>query len=255
MVGIIDTHSHLYAEQLQPVEDVIVRLQEKGVVKVLLPNIDLESIQPMKELVAAYPELCIPMMGLHPCSVKEDYKLVLDTIHQELEKGEYCAVGEMGIDLYWDKSTKDNQIDAFHTQCNWALEKNLPIVIHARDALEVILNELENRNDNNLQGVFHCFTGNDEDANRVQNLDFYIGIGGVLTFKNSSLREVLKSIPLDRVLLETDAPYLAPVPFRGKTNEPSYLTYIVQELAKVYQCSENEIIRTTYNNALNLFKI
>lgn len=255
MVGIIDTHAHLYAEQLQPVDDVINRLKKNGVVKVFLPNIDLESIAPMKDLALAYPDLCFPMMGLHPCSVQEDYKTVLNEIYNELEQNKFCAVGEIGIDLYWDKSTKEIQIDAFKTQCHWAMKYNLPVAIHSRESTDIILDILEHDDFKNLTGVFHCFTGDEVQAKRIVDLDFYLGIGGVLTYKNSSLREVLKCVSLDKILLETDSPYLPPVPFRGKINEPSFLIHVVHDLAKVYECEEFKIVETTYNNALNLFKI
>jgi len=253
MVGMIDTHAHLYAEQLMPIKETIQRAVDSGLERVLLPNIDLESIGPLKNLVKQYPNLCYPMMGLHPCSVREDYKEVLSIIGMEFSEIKCCAVGEIGIDLYWDHTTKEMQIDAFEMQCRWAIQYQLPIAIHSREATGLILDILETQFTNQLTGVFHCFTGDLTEAKRVLALGFYVGIGGVVTFKNSNLRETLKHVPLEYVLLETDAPYLAPVPFRGKINEPSYLKYVVKELASIYQCTENQIIETTTNNALKLF--
>lgn len=253
MVEMIDTHAHLYAEQLLPIEVTIQRAIDSGVGRILLPNIDLKSIEPLKKIVDQYPNLCYPMMGLHPCSVQEDYKKVLAIIEKEFSKNKCCAVGEIGIDLYWDQTTKEIQIDAFEIQCRYAVKYQLPIAIHSREATGLILDILETQFTNQLTGVFHCFTGDLLEARRALALGFYLGIGGVVTFKNSNLRETLKNVPLTHILLETDAPYLAPMPFRGKINEPSYLKYIVKELASIYQCTENQIIETTTNNALKLF--
>lgn len=253
MVEMIDTHAHLYAEQLLPIEETIRRAIDSGVGRILLPNIDLESIEPLKKIVDQYPDLCFPMMGLHPCSVKEDYKEVLSIIEKEFSKNKCCAVGEIGIDLYWDQTTKEIQIDAFEMQCKWAIKYQLPIAIHSREATGLILDILETKFPKQLTGVFHCFTGDLSEAKRALALGFHLGIGGVVTFKNSNLRETLTNVQLEHILLETDAPYLAPMPFRGKINEPAYLKYIVKELASVYQCTENQIIETTTNNALKLF--
>lgn len=252
----IDTHLHLYAEEFdEDRTEAIQRANEVGVTKFLLPNIDMDSVDGMHQLVEQYPNQFYPMMGLHPCSVKEDYKEVLDVLKKELEKGQYIAVGEIGIDLYWDKTTYTIQKEAFKIQCEWAMQRDLPIVIHSRESIDEIvdiLRPLKGR----IKGVFHCFTGTGQQALDILELGFYVGIGGVVTFKNTTLREVLKEkVPLDRVLLETDAPYLAPTPYRGKRNEPAYLSRVNLTLADVYECSEEQVDAVTTMNALRLFNL
>ena len=254
----IDTHAHMYSEQfLKDQSEAIRRARDKGVDYILLPNIDVDSIDAMHKLVKL-DKGCIPMMGLHPCSVDLEYSNQLKRIGFELFQGDqkYIAVGEIGIDLYWDTSFIEQQIAAFRTQINWAKELALPIVIHARDSMTEILNILDEENSKNLRGVFHCFSGTTEDAERIIAYGgFKFGIGGVVTFKNSTLPKVLKSIPLNHILLETDAPYLAPMPHRGKRNESSYLLYIADKLSDVYECPIEKIKDTTSENAEELFQL
>ena len=254
----IDTHAHMYSEQfLKDQAEAIRRARDKGVDYILLPNIDVHSIDAMHKLVKL-DKGCIPMMGLHPCSVDLEYSNQLKRIGFELFQGDqkYIAVGEIGIDLYWDKSFIEQQIAAFRIQINWAKELGLPIVIHARDSMTEILNILDEENSNNLRGVFHCFSGTTEDAERIIAYGgFKFGIGGVVTFKNSTLPKILKSISLNHILLETDAPYLAPMPHRGKRNESSYLLYIADKLSDIYECPIAKIKDTTSENAEELFQL
>jgi TatD DNase family protein len=253
---IIDTHAHLYAEEFhQDIANVIERARSEGIYRVLLPNIDTNSIEPLKALVASYPDYCIPMMGLHPCSVSTDYKSQLAIIEKELDTKDYVAVGEIGIDLYWDKTTLDIQKDAFIIQCQWAVDRKLPVAIHARDSIDILIKILQEDVKGELTGVFHCFGGDIDQAKAIEELGFYLGIGGVVTFKNTKLRDVLVSVSLDRIMVETDAPYLAPVPYRGKRNESSYLKQIISTLADVYSTTPAEISAITTANALKLFKI
>lgn len=254
----IDTHSHMYSEQFDADRsDTLARAREKGVEYILLPNIDIDSIEPLHKL-AQRDKGCIPMMGLHPCSVDVDYSTQLKRIGFELFQGtqKYIAVGEIGIDLYWDKSFIEEQKAAFRIQINWAKELALPIVIHARDSMSEILEILDEENSPDLTGVFHCFSGTREDAERIMAYDgFRFGIGGVVTFKNAKLPEVLKSIPLKHILLETDAPYLAPMPHRGKRNESAYLSHIADKLSDIYECPIAQIKSVTTKNAEALFQL
>ena len=253
---LIDTHAHIYLSQFEDdIDEVMKRASRTGVEKILLPNIDLESVPQMKNLVQQYPDTCIGMMGLHPCSVDENYIQVLDSLEKELRDGEYIAVGEIGIDLYWDKTFLAQQKDAFRIQINWAKELGLPIAIHARDSFDEIFEVLDAENDDKLSGVLHCFTGTTEQAQRLIDYgDFKLGIGGVYTFKNSGLKEALAPISLDHLILETDAPYLAPVPYRGKRNEPSYTRLVVEKMAEVYGQSISEVEKITSMNAQQLFQ-
>ena len=254
----IDTHSHMYSEQFDKDQtETIARARDKGVEYILLPNIDVDSIDALHKL-SRRDKGCIPMMGLHPCSVDLDYSTQLKRIRFELFQGsqKYIAVGEIGIDLYWDSSFIEQQKAAFRIQINWAKELGIPIVIHARDSMSEILEILDEENNSDLRGVFHCFSGTTEDAERVMAYgDFKFGIGGVVTFKNSILPKVLKSISLDHLLLETDAPYLAPMPYRGKRNESAYLLYIAEKLSDIYECSVEHVKLMTTENAEELFQI
>ena len=253
---IIDTHAHLYAEEFQhDIDEVIERARAEGVDRVLLPNIDVNSIGPLKGLVSSYPDYCVPMMGLHPCSVSTDYKSQLSIIEKELDANEYIAVGEIGIDLYWDKTTLAIQKEAFIVQCQWAIDRKLPIAIHARDSTDILIEILQKEVKGELAGVFHCFGGDIHQAKAIEELGFYLGIGGVVTFKNTNLREVLAKISPERLIVETDAPYLAPVPYRGKRNESSYLKQVIGTLAEVYSLTPTDISAITTANALKLFKI
>ncbi len=251
---IIDTHAHLYLEQFdQDLDQVMARAQENGVQKILLPNIDSKTIQSMYALEQKYPDMVMAMMGLHPCHVQEDYQEELIIIKKELDRRSFIAVGEIGIDLYWDKQYVVQQKEAFITQCRWAAALDIPVVIHARESLEILLDILEHIGLEHLQGVFHCFGGDRVALDRVRELGFYIGLGGVITYKSSNMGKVLRSSDIDRIILETDAPYLAPVPFRGKRNESSYLPFIVQKLADILDLPAGEIEKRTTNNAKRLF--
>ena len=253
---LIDTHAHIYLPEFHEDMDAMLnRAKQAGIEQILLPNVDLESVPQLKALVKERPETCIGMMGLHPCSVKEDYREVLSQIEAELRSNkDYIAVGEIGIDLYWDKTLLQEQKEAFKIQINWAKELNLPIAIHARDSFDEIFEVLDETNDETLRGVLHCFTGNVEQAHRVLNYGgFKLGIGGVATFKNSGLDKTLAELSLDDLIVETDAPYLAPTPNRGKRNEPSYVRLVAQKLAQIYGESEAKIEEVTTLNEKQLF--
>jgi TatD DNase family protein len=251
---IIDTHCHLFAEEFDTDRDeMIARAQDAGVKKFLLPNIDSESLNALYSTANAHSESCIPMLGLHPTSVKDNFREELNIIKNEIDKNKPIAIGEIGLDYYWDLTYKAEQIEAFKTQLVWAKELNLPVSMHTRnsfpDALEIV------KEIGGLRGVFHCFSGNAEDAQNSVDAGFHLGIGGVVTFKNSGLDSALKDIPLESMVLETDSPYLAPVPYRGKRNEPAYLTYVVNRLAEIKQVPAQEVAMITTANARRLFKV
>jgi len=252
----IDTHSHLYSSQfdkdrMQVINDAI----SAGVPTILLPNISSEYTKGMLELCDEFPENCFPMMGLHPCDVNEDnIERELLHVEQELAKGKYIAVGEIGLDLYWEKTKLEVQKIAFIHQIELAKKHKLPIAIHVRDSFSEAIEIIEKLNDENLRGVFHCFTGSVEDAQRVINLGgFYLGIGGVLTFKNSGLDKTIAEIELQHLILETDAPYLAPTPFRGKRNESKYIVNIAEKLSEVHKIDIEDVAKITTLNAKKLF--
>ena len=254
VMKLIDTHAHLYAKAFNHDRaEMIDRAVGRGVEQFFLPNIDSSSIEIMLALEAAYPQRCFAMMGLHPCSVKENFEKELALVRQWLDKRPFCAVGEIGIDLYWDKSTLSIQEEAFRRQIRWALEFGLPIVIHSRESTEEILAILEELSEERLRGIFHCFTGDLAQAERAIALGFYLGIGGVLTFKNAGLDKTVADIDLEHLVLETDAPYLAPVPYRGKRNESSYVYQVAEKLAEVKGVSLEEIARITTANAGKIF--
>lgn len=251
---LIDTHAHLYLDAFAgDRNEMLDRARQAGVNAIYLPNIDPSSIAPMLELEQSHPDFCFAMMGLHPCSVGEDFREALAIVRGWLERRQFCAIGEIGIDLYWDKSFRAQQEEAFLEQISWAIEFDLPVIIHARESLDIILDLMEPMKQPLLRGIFHCFTGTVAQAHRIQNLGFLMGIGGVLTYKKAGLDEVLKSVPLSYLVLETDAPYLSPVPFRGKRNESTYLPYIAMKLAEIYEISIEEIGRQTSHTAKTLF--
>ncbi len=253
----IDTHAHLYAEEFDADRtEMLQRAIKANVKKILLPNVDIETIAGLKALTTNYPENCFGMMGLHPCSVNENYLQELATIKNELftNTALYKAVGEIGIDLYWDKTMQEIQQKAFIEQCNWALELNLPIAIHTRSATYETIKCLKTLPKQPL-GVFHCFSGSLEEAQEITKLGYALGIGGVLTYKNSNLPQILQSISIESIILETDAPYLPPVPYRGKRNESSYIPYIAEKLMDVYNVSLQKIAEITTANAEKIFKI
>lgn len=252
---LIDTHTHLYAKQFDhDREQMLQRAREQGVELFLLPNVDSSSIGPMLELEAAHPGDCLAMMGLHPTSVGENYEEELAVVRRYLDERPWVAVGEIGIDLYWDKTFVQEQQDAFLRQTEWARELDRPVVIHSRDSIDMILELLEGVERERLRGVFHCFTGTIEQARRITALGFYLGIGGVATFKNGGLDKVLPEVPTDRIILETDAPYLAPVPYRGKRNESAYVRLVAERVGEIINRPSAEIARLTSANAEALFE-
>jgi TatD DNase family protein len=254
----IDTHTHLFASEFKDDIDIVVKNAiNSGVSKMLLPNIDSSTTNNMLQLCNKYPQHCFPMIGLHPCSVKKD-NIDKEILHVEemLNKNKFIAIGEIGLDLYWDKSTLSYQKVAFESQIKLAKKYQLPIVIHVRDSFNEAIEIVEKLNNENLSGVFHCFTGNIQEAERIINLqNFYLGIGGVVTFKNGGINKIINQISLDNIILETDSPYLTPTPFRGKRNESKYLVNIAQKMSEIYEIDINEIANKTSSNAINLFKI
>ena len=255
---IIDTHAHLYAEEFSEDQtEVFIRAAAAGVHYFLLPNINSESIPLMEKLIKEQKNT-IPMMGLHPSYVKENWREELKIIETHLFKNpsKYCAVGEIGMDLFWDKTFIEAQKIVFRTQISWAKKLKLPIAIHARDAFDEIFEILDEENDESLKGVFHCFTGSKEQATKILDYGgFKLGIGGVITYKNSGLTEVLNSIELKHIVVETDAPYLSPAPFRGKRNESAYLSYIIEKISGIYKLSDAIIAEVTSQNAIELFQL
>ena len=251
----IDTHAHLYHKQFDGDRaDMVQRALDVGVTTLHLPNIDGESIAAMHAMVEAYPEVCRMMMGLHPCSVGADNKAALRQVEDLLGTGRYRAVGEIGIDLYWDKTHLKEQQEAFRLQVRWAKELGLPIAIHCRNSFEEVIAIVEEEKNEHLRGVFHCFTGSVEEGRRILALDgFFLGIGGVLTFPKSGLAATLAELGPERCVLETDAPYLAPVPHRGKRNESAYIPLIAAELARATGRETADIARITTANAIELF--
>lgn len=251
---LIDSHSHLYTGEFDPDrEEALQRAEKEGVEIILLPAIDSGTHEALLKLSEKHPGRCLPMMGLHPCSVNQHFREELAIARNYLENRSFKAVGEIGLDFYWDKTYTEQQYQAFHQQIEWALELDLPIAIHSRNSTDECIEVVRQHQQGKLRGVFHCFSGNAEQAARVIELGFYLGIGGVLTFKNSGLDKVMETITLDRVVLETDAPYLAPVPFRGKRNEPAYLKYVVEKLAAIKNCTVEEVAEITSANAVKLF--
>lgn len=254
----IDTHSHLYDEQFtDDIEDVIISCKQKGISRIYLPNVDLESVDALHTLCERDTEIFYPMMGLHPTSVKENYVEVLEKTKVLLfaNPDKYCAVGEIGTDLYWDQSFKSEMESAFREQIRWAAELNKPIIIHSRDSLDWnigIVQEMK-KEFPNLKGIFHCFNGTKKQAEQIYALGFLIGIGGVITFKNAGVAETLSEVSMEGMVMETDAPYLAPVPFRGKRNSSEYIPLIAAKLAEVKNTSLEEIARITTENAIALF--
>lgn len=251
---ITDTHTHLYLEDFRAdIDEVIARANKDGITKFYLPNIDSSSVDDLLRLEQKFPGQCIAMMGLHPCSVKENYKTELKLVEEWLKKRPFAAVGEIGLDYYWDRTFVHQQKESFQLQVEWALEHNLPIVIHSRDSLQDCIHIVKQQQTGKLKGIFHCFGGSVEDAKQITDLGFLLGIGGVVTYKKSGLAEVLREIPLAYLVLETDAPYLTPAPFRGKRNEPAYLKYVIEKIAEIKDFSAFEVAEATTANAQNLF--
>ncbi|MET0635834.1 MAG: TatD family hydrolase [Chitinophagaceae bacterium] len=253
---LIDTHSHVYSTEFENDQaDMIARAVSSGVGPILMPAIDGTTHNAMLLAEQLNPGLCISMMGLHPCSVKADYQLELDQIERFLGERRFIAVGETGLDFYWDLSFKEEQYISFRRQIEWAIGYDVPVVIHSRSSTDECIAVVREMQRGPLRGVFHCFSGNAGQAKEIMDLGFYLGIGGVLTFKNSGLDKVVKEVGLEKIVLETDAPYLAPVPFRGKRNEPSYLVNVAQKLADIFERPVEEIAEITTANAEKLFRL
>jgi len=250
----IDTHAHIYHEDFVIDRlDMLHRCDEQGVKKIFMPNVDHTSIDGMLELESRSEGKCFPMMGLHPCSVKKDFERELYLVEEWLSKRKFAAVGEIGTDLYWDRTFFEQQKEAFNVQVNWAKKYRLPIVIHCRESIDQTIELVEQLQDGNLTGVFHCFSGTVDQAIRITNIGFYLGIGGVVTFKNGGLDKVIPEIDLEHMVLETDSPYLAPVPHRGKRNEPSYIPLVARKMSELKNRSIEDVQDITTNNALKLF--
>ncbi len=259
---LIDTHCHLddpsYAEDLQ---EVVLRQQQFGVERIIVPGVNAASLETVTAICDRYPDYLYPAIGLHPEDVKENFQEELDKLHSALHTRKWVAIGEVGLDYHFDKTFRTEQISAFRQQLHWAIQYDIPVIVHSRDATaecldilkEVLQMSLQNKEMYRLRGVMHCFSGSREVAEQIVGMGFYIGIGGVITFKNSKLAENIKGIPLNRILLETDGPYLSPVPFRGKRNESVYIQYVAESLASVYQCTVEEVYRETTHNAKTLF--
>jgi len=249
----IETHAHLYAEEFdQDRSEMIERAAESGIEKFYMPNIDHESIEPMLEVEERFPST-LATMGVHPCSVLKHFEKQLYEVEDWLNKRKFVAVGEIGLDFYWDKSLIKEQKEALRIQIELSKKHKIPIILHCRDSFEDTYEIVKEMKDDSLKGVFHCFTGNAEEAQKVIDLGFYIGIGGVVTFKNGGLAEHISSINLDRMVLETDSPYLAPTPKRGKRNEPAFLDLIAQKIADLKQIRKEEVVSRTTSNAIDLF--
>ena len=250
----IDTHCHLYLDEFkQDIKEVMSRAEVQGVKKFYLPAIDSSEINNMFALEEKFPGKCIAMMGLHPCSVKENYLDELAIVKEWLDKRKFAAIGEIGLDFYWDKTFIEQQFEAFRMQIEWSIQYNLPIVIHTRNAIQETIDVVKEYVPKGVRGIFHCFGGSYQHAKEILDAGFYLGIGGVLTYKKSGLAEVLEKIDLSHLVLETDSPYLTPVPFRGKRNESSYLKYVAEKLAEVKNVPVEEVAAITTSNAEKIF--
>ena len=264
---LIDTHTHIYDHQFSlDRNETVQRALDAGVKMMLLPNVDASTITPMLELYEQYPDCTRVMMGLQPEEVKEDYKQVLSLMEKELYEGSlasrvsksrvhYVGVGEIGLDFYWDSTYEKQQYDAFETQLDWAKQLHLPLSIHCRNAFDKMVKILEQKQDGSLRGIMHCFTGTEDEAKVYLELGFHLGLGGVTTYKNCGVKDYLPNLPLDRIVLETDAPYLAPVPCRGKRNEPAFLVHTAQKIADILQIPVEELVSVTTKNTQLLFSL
>ena len=255
MYKIIDTHSHLFVEEFDADRpEVMSRAREAGITHILMPNIDVASVEPMLRVCADYPGYCFPMLGLHPTEVNADYREALAMLEPLWDKHPFVAVGEVGIDLYWDKTYKNEQLAALDTQIGWAIERDLPLVIHSREAFPELYALFSHYKDAPIRGVFHSFTGTADEAHALLEFPgFMLGINGVVTFKKSALPEALREVPLSRIVVETDSPYLAPVPYRGKRNEGAYVVRVVERLAELYALPPEAVAECTYRNACAVF--
>ena len=250
----IDTHAHLYSSPIKEnIEGIMKNAMDNGIDTIIMPAIDSTTLEAMLEVEKTYPENCMAMMGLHPCSVKENVKEELAIIEAQLQKRKFIAIGEIGLDYYWDKTFMNQQMEAFEIQMQWALDYKLPIAIHTRNAMGETIEAVKPFAKKGLRGIFHCFSGSKESAEQIISMDFHLGLGGVLTYKNAGVAEAIKDIPMEWLVLETDAPYLSPVPYRGKTNEPSYMIQVAMKLAEIKNLPLHEIASITTNNAEKLF--
>ncbi len=251
----VDTHAHVYAKEFDADRDEMIRVsREQGVERIFMPNIDHTSVDAMMEVENKNPGVCFSMMGLHPCSVKQGFEKELYSVESWLSKRKFAALGEMGTDLYWDKTFWEQQKEAFTIQVGWAVKYDLPLVIHCRESIEETIALLEPHADDKLTGVFHCFGGTLEQAKRINLMGFYLGLGGVSTFKNGGMDKIIPDLDLDKIVLETDSPYLAPVPHRGKRNEPAYLLLIANKVAELKKITLEELQRKSTANGFNLYK-
>ncbi|MFV0483858.1 MAG: TatD family hydrolase [Bacteroidales bacterium] len=251
---LFDTHAHLYLSDFDSdIDETLERAKVKGVDNIILPNIDKNSIAPLMALCGKYPNLLHPAMGLHPSDVKEDFEQQLALIKQELDRGKCVAVGEIGIDLYWDKTFISQQVEALKIQLQWAVDKDLPVILHVRDAFDEIFTVLEEFEKSNIRGVFHCFSGNKYQAKKAVGMGFYLGIGGVLTYKKNNICDAVKGVPLERIVLETDAPFLTPVPNRGKRNESANVFFVAKRMSEERGITIEEVAKQTTKNACELF--
>ena len=253
-MNLIDTHTHLYLKEFSAdINEVIERAEKEGVNNFFLPAIDSSETTAMFELEKKFPGKCFAMAGLHPCSVKENYQQELSKNEKLLSERKFAAIGETGLDFYWDTTFVKEQYESLQIQVKWALRYNLPLVLHTRNAMQETIDVVKTYNGVGLKGIFHCFSGTLKNAKDIIEIDFYLGIGGVITYKNSGLAEIIKDIDLRYIVLETDAPYLAPVPYRGKRNESSYLKYVVQKIAETKNISIQEVAEITTKNAEDIF--
>lgn len=252
----IDTHSHIYDAAFDTDRELVFqRALEVGVETILLPNTDETTIKPMMDFYENHIDNCKVMMGLHPEGVKEDYKRHLSVIEKEMERNCWVGVGEIGLDLYWDKTFEKQQIEVLTEQLHWAKQLHLPVALHTREAFDLMFSILEKEQDGSLKGVFHCFNGTEEQANIAISLGFHLGLGGVITYKNCDVKNYLANISLDKIILETDDPYLPPVPYRGKRNEPSYMIEVAKKIAEIQNIDINKVAEATTNNAIKLFNL
>lgn len=249
-----DSHAHVYLGQFEQDRDEVIRKSiDSGVGRIYMPNVDSKTIDAMLEAESTHPQVCIPMMGLHPCSVNDQFEKELQLVEHWLNKRSFAAVGEIGTDLYWDRTYWAQQQEALKIQLQWGLDFDLPVVLHSRDSIDETIQLVRPFSDKGLKGVFHCFTGNGEQAEAIIEMGFFLGIGGVATFKNGGLDKVLDKIPVHHLMLETDSPYLAPVPYRGKRNEPSYIPLIAERISVITGETVENIAQITTDNALKLF--
>jgi len=253
---LIDSHTHLYLENFNDdIDDVIQKAVDSSVKYMLFPAIDRSTFSDMRKLSDRYPNNCFPMIGLHPTSVKEDYLDEIDHVEKELEQGNYCGIGEIGIDLYWDKTFATQQQQAFRHQLKLAKKNDMAVAIHTRDSFDEVYDIVSAEQDGNLKGVFHCFTGSVEDSKKIIDLGFFMGIGGIVTFKNSGQDKVVKEIPLENILLETDSPFLTPTPFRGKRNESSYIQIVAKKISEIKEVEIEDIAEITSASCIKLFNL